>query len=345
LRGSVFEQLGPESNSSKLAPLKDPAGDLVTKALELAAAEACTLSVVVGERGMGKTTFLQRVTEGSEETTCIVGCPPAGFEALLEALAVQFDAADYEPDTVAKAIRDAGPSLICIDDAHRMIAPAVGGLEQLDQFTRFALQVGGDVSWIVAIQEAAWHFVERARGDRVFFDQILVLSRWTEDQISTLIQRRTREAKLEPSFEALVVANETGDANETRRTELGYYRILWDHSAGNPAVALQAWRNSLYVSDEPNAPTVRLFEEPSAAEIERRPSTLLFVLRAIVQLELATADEIADCTQLPLPDVADAIRFSVAHGYVEPTSGRYRLSWAWYRTITRVLMRQHLLVD
>lgn len=345
LAGRSFDQLGPQSQATKIAPIEEPARDLVTQALELTRAEACTLSVVVGERGMGKSMFLRRLVARSEDTTCIVGCPPEGFDALLEALAVQFNAADYGLDTVAQAIRDAGPSLICIDDAHRMIAPAVGGLEQLDHFTRFALQVGGDVSWIVAIQEAAWHFVERARGERVFFDQVLTLPRWTEDQISTLIQRRTGEVELKPSFDALVVATESDDPAEGRRTELGYYRILWDHSGGNPAVALQAWRNSLFVAETEDEPVVRLFEEPSATEIERLPATLLFVLRAIVQLELATPQEVADCTQLPAPDVADAIRFSVAHGYVEPSSGRFRLSWTWYRTITRVLVRQHLLVS
>ena len=345
LAGPAFDQLGPESRSTSLTPLEGPAGSLVAEALTLAKNEACTLSVVVGERGMGKTTFLRRVVERSEETTCIVGCPPAGFEALLEALAVQFDAPDFELETVAKTIRSAGPSIICIDDAHRMIAPAVGGLEQLDRFTRFALQVGGDASWIVAVQEAAWHFVERARGERVFFDQVLVLSRWTEDQIAALIQRRTQEAELSPSFDALVVGSESGLEGGERRTELGYYRILWDHSGGNPAVALQSWRHSLFVADETSDPVVRLFEEPSSAEIERLPPTLLFVLRAIVQLELASPEEVADCTQLPVADVADAIRFSVAHGYVEPTSGRFRLSWTWYRTITRVLTRQHLLVS
>lgn len=345
LAGRSYDQLGPHSQATTIAPILEPARDLVTQALELTQAKACTLSVVVGERGMGKSTFLRRLIKRSEETTCIVGCPPEGFEALLEALAVQFNAADYGIETVAKAIRDAGPSLICIDDAHRMIAPAVGGLEQLDHFTRFALQVGGDVSWIVAVQEAAWHFVERARGERVFFDQVLNLPRWTEDQISSLIQRRTGEVELKPSFDALVVATESDDPAEGRRTELGYYRILWDHSDGNPAVALQAWRNSLFVSETDGDPVVRLFEEPSATEIERLPATLLFVLRAIVQLELATPGDVADCTQLPEPDVADAIRFSVAHGYVEPFSGRFRLSWTWYRTITRVLVRQHLLVS
>lgn len=345
IEGKVFDQLGPESAGTTAALLDSPARALVDEAVELTVADACTLSAVVGERGAGKTTFLKRVIERSNDATCLVSCPPEGFEALLEVLAVQFGAESYEPESVTAAIRKAGAALICIDDAQRMIAPAVGGLEQLDSFTRFALEVGGDVSWIVGIQRASWQFVGRARGDRVFFDQVLELPRWSEEQIAALIDGRSTAAGIEPSFDELVVSNEAADEPaEGKRTELGYYRILWDHSGGNPAVALQAWRESLFSRADETKPVVRLFVEPSASEIERLSPTVVFVLRAVVQLELASASEVAACTQLPEPDVADALRYSITHGYTERIGDRHRLAWSWYRTITTVLKRQHLLV-
>jgi len=71
---------------------------------------------------------------------------------------------------------------------------------------------------------------------------------------------------------------------------------------------------------------------------------MLFVLRAIVQVDFAEVSDIVACTQLPVRDVTDALRFSISHGYVDIVEGRYRISWKWYRTITVVLVRQHLLV-
>ena len=109
-------------------------------------------------------------------------------------------------------------------------------------------------------------------------------------------------------------------------------------------MALQAWSESLFVGEESQRPVVQLFEEPSPKAVEKLPLTLLFVLRAIVQLDLASEEEIASCTQLPAADVADAIRFSITHGFVERVEDRVRLSWHWYRTITLVLVRKHLLV-
>ena len=341
----LYDQLGPQAPAEPT--LQGPAKKMLEHALELSLGEATTMTTVVGERGSGKSTFLRRLCEQSDDRTVIVDCPPQGFDALLAGLAKAFDTVSADPEALAKTIREAGPCLICIDDAHSMIAPAVGGLAQLDSFTRFALEVGGDVSWMVAVQRAAWNFVQRARGDRVFFDQVLELPRWTEAEISELIRSRTKAVGIAPGFDELVVNNvvDESEAAQGKRTEASYYRILWDHSAGNPAVALHAWRESLFTHEDDDEIVVRLFNEPSATQIETLPLTLLFVLRAVVQLEIASVAEIALCTQLPEADVADALRFSIGRGYVEAVGGRfYRLAWPWYRTITTVLTRQHLLV-
>ena len=341
----LYEQLGPQAPAEPILP--GPAKKLLERALELSRGDATTMTTVVGERGSGKSTFLHRLCEMSDDKTVVVDCPPQGFDALLSGLAKAFGAPSDDPDTLTRTIREAGPCLICIDDAHSMIAPAVGGLAQLDSFTRFALLVGGDVSWMLAIQRAAWNFAQRARGERVFFDQVLELPRWTEAEISELIRSRTKAVGIAPGFDELVVTNvvDESEAAQGKRTEASYYRILWDHSAGNPAVALHAWRESLFTHEDDDEIVVRLFDEPSATQIETLPLTLLFVMRAVVQLEIASVAEIALCTQLPEADVADALRFSIGRGYVETVGDRfYRLAWPWYRTITTVLTRQHLLV-
>lgn len=130
--------------------------------------------------------------------------------------------------------------------------------------------------------------------------------------------------------------------SEGNRNEVGYYRLLWDYSNGNPSLALHAFRESLYVAPDGHV-VVRLFKEPEADELEELPLSLLFVLRAVIQLELARPDEIEAATQLPLPDIEDALRFCVARGYLDKHDGGVRMSLSWYRTATRVLQRQHLL--
>ena len=67
------------------------------------------------------------------------------------------------------------------------------------------------------------------------------------------------------------------------------------------------------------------------------------MLRTVIRLELANVAELADATLLPVPDVQDAVRFAVARGYLERYEGGVRVAWPWYRTITTVLNRKHLL--
>ncbi|MCA9709607.1 MAG: hypothetical protein KDK70_27460, partial [Myxococcales bacterium] len=195
-----------------------------------------------------------------------------------------------------------------------------------------------------AMGSAAWHYLKRARGNRVFFEQVVELPRWTEEQLGTLIRARCAEASIEPSFEGLVVPRQVDQLTnpDEQRTEAGYYRLLWDFSRGNPAVTLHAFRESLFVDPEGQI-VVRLFREPAAKEIEGLSLPLLFVLRAVVQLDVAREHEVIAATHLPAPDVSDALRFCLTRGYLERYDAGVRLTWPWYRTITAVLYRQHLL--
>ncbi len=97
--------------------------------------------------------------------------------------------------------------------------------------------------------------------------------------------------------------------------------------------------------DDEGVVVVRLFSEPPPEQIESLTLSQLFVLRTFVQFELAMPHEVQRATQLPATDIEDAIHFCNSRGYVEPYEGGYRLTWPWYRTITTVLQRQHLLAS
>jgi hypothetical protein len=303
-----------------------------------------TLTAIVGERGAGKSIFVRRLTETIEDMDIhCVACPEEGADALLAEFARIAGKPNAQGEDLVKAMRGLGRCVIVIDDLQRLVVPAVNGLRGLDTFTNFSREVGGGISWVVTIGSAAWQYIRRARGDRVSFEQVVPLPRWPEETLGVLIKAQCEKAEIEPSYEGLVVPRQNEPLpDQGDRTEAGYYRLLWDFSKGNPAVALHAFRESLF-RDESGNVVVRLFKEPSPEEIEALTLPQLFVLRTVVQLELALLPEIERATQLPSNDVEDAMRFCSSRGYVEPYQGGYRLSWPWYRTITTVLQRQHLL--
>lgn len=344
----VYDAFNPERVPTAL--LDDVAGTQLDQVAKLAGTAHATLSSVVGERGSGKSQFLSRLrARVGQDKVRVLTCPEEGIDALMAQLAGLTDDPKLRGPELAAALRKLGAIVIAVDDLQRLVVPAVNGLADLDRFTDFTRQVGAEISWVVTIGSASWHYMQRARGDRVFFEQVVRLPHWSEEQLGTLLRDACAKANIDPSFQGLVVprqadapAHGQAEKSEAERSQAGYYRLLWDFSRGNPAVALHAFRESLFVSDEDEM-VVRLFKEPSPEEIEDLPRTLLFVLRTAVQLELASPEEVTAATQIPRADVDDAIRFCVARGYLEPYLAGFRLTWPWYRTITTVLQRQHLL--
>jgi predicted transcriptional regulator len=74
------------------------------------------------------------------------------------------------------------------------------------------------------------------------------------------------------------------------------------------------------------------------------PKPMLAVLRSIVQLEVASQEELSRCTQLSVAEVLGTLRYFQSRGYIEWSDDKARVSDHWFRQITNVLHRQHLLV-
>jgi len=302
---------------------------------------------IVGERGLGKTTFLGRVTGDLEpEVLCAVQCQPGGFPVLLAQFArvLELPEASTE-EQILEALQKRAPRVIAVDDAQRLVRPLIGGLEDFDHLTRFMRLVSPEARWLIAIGKPAWHYIRRARGDRSAFDQVVDLKPWEEPQLAALIEQRTREAGIDPNFERLVVPRQvqTAPMSDEERTKRDFYRILLDYSDGNPEVALHWWKASLYRRPPDDTVHVRLFQGPTASQLDDLPSNFYFVLRSVIQLELAIERDVIACTDLSPAEVADALRAAWMRGYIEDRDGLYHVDITWYRAITGILRRKHLL--
>jgi hypothetical protein len=148
------------------------------------------------------------------------------------------------------------------------------------------------------------------------------------------------------SFDGLVVPKQwdQDDMSEEERARQGFYRILWHYSDGNPTVALRFFRLSLNRNKETDQAVVRLFHVPEAQELENMPKPMLAVLRSIVQLEIASTEVLSECTQLSIAEVTGILRYFESRGYIGWNEDKAKISDHWFRHITNVLDRQHLLV-
>jgi hypothetical protein len=304
--------------------------------------------VIVAERGGGKTQLLERLDGRFEKRMVLFDCPPGGINAFKEALAeaLGFQAPEISPERLTERIKTREVSAIGIDNIHRLCRPAMGGQENLNQIAELFRSLSVDLLWLYGVDWAAWQYISRIRANRLFLDAVLQLPLWKEHEIRELIEKRSAHAGIRPDFGELDLPRQLEDMDfETveERNRFGYYRILWNASDGNPVVALQLWIESLSV-DSDGRIIVSLPKLPSTNELEKAHINVLLLLRVIAQSGYASQEEIIDSLRFKDEEVISALAFAQAREWVARDQGRYYLTWKWFRSITRVLARQNLLV-
>ncbi|EGU30620.1 AAA family ATPase [Vibrio scophthalmi] len=343
----VFEYVLPGSMDSTLI---DYATDEVKQLSRYLMSDNPAICVVSGERGIGSTTLLNSMlNKVSNAEPIYLSCPYSGYSGLLAQLALSLglDEESSEIQILAYLRKSETTYLIAIDNAHRLVKPMVGGLSDLIRVTNLLRRSKKNHRVVLSIVKSSWRFVDRARGERLLFDLVCFLPRWNEKQIGQLLDSRINKDLEKPlSFEGLVVPKQwdQDEMSEEERAKQGFYRILWHYSDGNPTVALRFFRLSINRNKETDQAVVRLFHAPESQELENMPKPMLAVLRSIVQLEIASPEILSDCTQLSIAEITGILRYFQSRGYIEWSEDQARVSDHWFRHITNVLDRQHLLV-
>lgn len=344
----AFNYILPGSEESELI---DYASNELKQLSKLLLTDNPALCVLSGERGIGTTTLLKQILYRTKNATTIyLNCPYSGYDEFLK----QFHAAlglTEEEVTEAQILAHLRQSevnyLVAIDNVQRLVKPMVGGLSGLINLSNLFRRSRKDHRVVMAIEKASWRFVDRARGERLLFDMVTFMPKWNEKQICALLDSRiNRTLEHSLSFDGLAIPKQWDheEINEEDRARQGFYRILWHYSDGNPTIALRFFRLSIRRNKETDAVVVRLFNAPESEELDKMPKPMLAILRSIVQLEIASPKELSECTQLTITEVIGTLRYFQSRGFIEWVEDKARLSDHWFRLITNVLDRQHLLV-
>lgn len=343
----TFEYVTPGSPNSELI---EYAQDEISQLSKYLMTDSPAICVVSGERGAGTTTLLRSLLSKVKNAEPVyLSCPLSGYSELLAHFAVSLglDEEATEIQILAHLRKSDTTYLIAVDNAQRLVKPMVGGLSDLIRLTNLLRRSKKNHRVVIAIEKASWRFVDRARGERLLFDLVCFLPRWTEKQIHQLLDTRINQREQKPvSFEGLVVPKQWDqeEITEEERAKQGFYRILWHYSDGNPTVALRFFRLSLQRNKTNDQVYIRLFRVPESQELEKMPKPMLAVLRSIVQLEIASPEILSECTQLSIAEITGTLRYFQSRGYIEWVEDKARVSDHWFRHITNVLDRQHLLV-
>lgn len=302
---------------------------------------------VLAERGGGMSAFLRIVKRDLGENMRIVDCPPGGIKQFRESLADEFGlnrTADLNVELKPR-LDELGVRVIAVDNFHRVARPMMGGLIGLDEAARISRAAGEDILWIIAVTRAAWPYISRIRGDGALLQEVLEIPSWSDSQLEELFEARCKAAGIEPDYRRLVFPRQFDDGERTtleERNRFGFRRVIWELSDGNPEVAIRLFCDSL--RELPSGKfVVRLPQLPSRSRIADLNVTTLLVLRGLVECEFATIDDLTASIRCSRLTVRNAIAFCVQEGWVEEIYEHYQVTWDWYRTVKRVLIRRNLI--
>ncbi len=320
--------------------------------------------VIVGARGMGKSTVLSMLESELEapitsvEVTTKYVQSAALIAALGGLLELAVPAAQGGEETIGpvvfsseedliQAIRDQGPRIMALDGCHNFFLRQVDGFRAWETFTRIVNQTCEQVFWVLGFNDVAWDYLANIAGGVAYFRRVVKMPPWTDEELRRLILTRMRRAGYRSNFTDLLVTNIEGVGTRAQiiRTSRGYFRLLWDFTAGNPRVATHFWLRSLVPDEETRTARVHLFAAPRIQALEALSDDMAFVLTAVVEHENINVDELAAVSNLSPDFCRFAVDYCCEHGYLvlNSSTARVRLSIHWQQSIIRYLRRRHLL--
>lgn len=309
--------------------------------------------VVVGEKGIGKTTFLallDRAISGIYVSRHTLNRKYRSEKALVDDLSTAFGLESAATiGALAAKLREGGDQVVLLDEAHNVFLRTVDGFRAVEALGRLVNFTSENVFWVLVFNTHAWNFVSRASRHARIFRQVLRLPAWTQDEIEELIVRRNERAGLEIEFDEVLLDAEQSSTGgfELVASADGFFRLLWEVSHGNPRVATYLWLQALTPITERKLRVGLIREEP-AAVLEKMDPDLLFALAAIAQHENLSYDELRQALNVSVDEAAHAGRFLGEHGFLEPKHNdprRMTLAPRFHRQVLRALRANHLLFE
>lgn len=340
----------PPNTPTPDAPLEHEA-EMVQAIATWQAGEAAPGVALVGERGAGKTTWLERIAAvagtapDTQITYALMEQSLHSAEAVCRALATALDiTCEPTPDALVDALESGPRRVVLLDHCQNFILRAMNGAHGFDALGDIVRRTSPNVFWVCSFSRTMWGFLLFSTRGQDVFRTVIRLSRWTEEAIGALIDARMSTAGWTAIWDDLLpprVAFADRDFERTRMRER-YLRLLWDYSDGNPRVALHFWLRSLVVNGERRV-RVRLFDGPSPDELEWLSTESRFLLAAVVLHENLSADETARVLGISDRHGLAVFEQLLARGVLECTGDRYRVTALWSRAAMRYLTRKNLL--
>jgi len=306
---------------------------------------------IYGEKGIGKTTLLDRIEKQfTEQKTIRISIPTKIWqkEELNSFFAKELGL--EETESLKKSIlefnkKQTGKTLILIDDAQNLFLGKYGGFEAFREFVTLVNLKTDKLFWCSSFNEYSWSYIKGVMGSAQYLRTEVFLGGWTDDAIRELILTKHKQSDYKLSYDQIIMASRssTNQSEAVSEAEEQFFRLLWEQSNGNPRVALFLWVNCL-IPKGSNTLKVSLPERPKPEKLSFLDDNAWFVLAAIAKHENLTRNEAAATTSLEWAQVAHAIKICLEKGLLHRNEeNRYRLHFQYQYDLIKQLRAKNFI--
>jgi len=305
---------------------------------------------VIGDPGSGKTQFLGRVGElvDTPVIQLTVSARLTRSDQVLRFLADGLGLEASDDASLSAALNAMEPHVITVDRAHLLFLRRVRGYDPLQALVEWMTATSDRHFWVLSVHEPAWDYLNgvAARLKMDAFREHLRLGQCTGESLAEWLESATRDAGYTLSYEGLATTGLLGgdEGLAERRARGAYWRLLADAAGRVPGNAATLWLRSLHETG-PKAVEVLMFEAPSADDIDTVADEFLFALKALVQHERLTVDELAGVLNRRAGAARTSARYLVGLGIADlaASDGSYAIPTLWAPAVQRLLRQKHFL--
>lgn len=206
------------------------------------------LLILVGNRGMGKTTVLNHIfknLEGIDAREVDVKDKILEEADVFQWLSEVFQAQIHSVSDVLKLDRERKePLVIGVDNMQNFFLAQIGGFEAYRIFQEVINLRTSHVFWCLTVNSRSWDYLKGVFGEEHFYGKTMKLAAWKDFEIQDLISVRHNASGFKRRFDDSIKAYGAGDA-VGQQAETQFFRLLWGQSRGNPRSALMYWMSAI----------------------------------------------------------------------------------------------------
>ncbi|MCO5141488.1 MAG: ATP-binding protein [Oligoflexia bacterium] len=259
------------------------------------------LLLIVGNRGMGKTTTLEylknqitdkatvfhkKIEDKSLDEDSIFRLLSEVFGTRIQSIS---DLLDFDERQQKKIV-------VLLDDIHNLFLGKIHGFNGYKLFLRLLNLRTKNIFWCLTVNSRAWSYLKGVLGKEHFYGETKILKPWSDIDIQKLILKRHNTTDFSRTFDESIKAYGAGDAFG-QQTEIQFFRLLWGQSRGNPRSALMYWISAI---SNPRDKIIHVGVPSfvSSSLVSSMSDESLFILAAIARHESLDQEEISEVTRI-----------------------------------------------